>query len=303
MVNRHAPTQTSGTRGRKGDRPGSPHRFNAQVADAFRECAELLKLQKANPFRINAYVRAAATLESLDFDVRELLDAEGVEGLVRLQSIGRGLASSIEEIARTGHLSLLDRLRGESAPEERFRSIPGVGPKLAETIHDTLNVDSLEALEVAAHDGRLEAVPGIGKRRAAAIRAGIAALLGRRRGPMDEPRSAPAVDLLLDVDREYRDKAAAGKLPKIAPRRFNPDNEAWLPILHADRESWHFTALFSNTARAHELGRTDDWVVLYYYDGDHQEGQCTIVTETHGPAAGRRVVRGREAECRRLHGA
>mgnify|MGYP001139543988 FL=1 len=90
MVTRPAPTQTSGTRGRKGDQPGSPHRFNAQVAAAFRECADLLKLQKANPFRINAYVRAAATLESLDFDVRELLDAEGVEGLVRLQSIGRG---------------------------------------------------------------------------------------------------------------------------------------------------------------------------------------------------------------------
>ena len=163
-------------------------------------------------------------------------------------------------------------------------------------------VKKLEALEVAAHDGTLETVPGIGERRADAIRAGIAALLGRTRGRTMRPEAAPGVDTLLDVDRLYRDRAAAGKLPKIAPRRFNPDNEAWLPILHTDRDGWHFTALFSNTARAHELGRTDDWVVLYYYDGDHREGQCTIVTETHGPAAGRRVVRGREAESRRVHG-
>ena len=48
--------------------------------------------------------------------------------------------------------------------------------------------------------------------------------------------------------------------------------------------------------RAHELGRTRDWVVIYYYDEDHREGQNTVVTETHGPRRGERVVRGRERE-------
>ncbi len=161
-------------------------------------------------------------------------------------------------------------------------------------------MDTLEALEVAAHDGRLAAVPGIGARRAAAIRAGLSALLmrtGARRRPGNE---SPSVAILLDVDREYRKCSADGKLPKIAPKRFNPEEIAWLPILHADRDKWHFTALFSNTARAHELGRTNDWVVVYYYDGDHQEGQNTIVTETSGSMKGERVVRGREAECRAL---
>jgi DNA polymerase (family X) len=55
-------------------------------------------------------------------------------------------------------------------------------------------------------------------------------------------------------------------------------------------------ALCSNTALAHRLGRTRDWVVIYYYDGDHREGQCTVVTETRGALAGERVVRGRELE-------
>jgi putative hydrolase len=104
--------------------------------------------------------------------------------------------------------------------------------------------------------------------------------------------------MLLDVDREYREKAADGKLPTIAPRRFNPEGQSWLPVLHAQHAGWHFTALFSNTAQAHRLGTLRDWVVIYFYDDEHAEGQHTVVTETRGPLAGRRVVRGREAECK-----
>jgi hypothetical protein len=68
-------------------------------------------------------------------------------------------------------------------------------------------------------------------------------------------------------------------------------------VLHTERSGWHFTALYSNTGRAHQLRRTRDWVVIYFYDGDHRERQRTVVTETHGPLEGRRVVRGSEADC------
>jgi hypothetical protein len=108
----------------------------------------------------------------------------------------------------------------------------------------------------------------------------------------------PPVALLLDVDRQYRRAAAAGRLPRIAPRRFNPSGEAWLPILHTEREAWQLTALFSNTARAHELGATRDWVVVYFHTDTRGEGQRTVVTEARGVLAGRRIVRGREDECR-----
>ena len=107
----------------------------------------------------------------------------------------------------------------------------------------------------------------------------------------------PDVNVLLDVDAEYRRRAADGGLRRITPRRHNPEGRAWLPILHTEREGdWHFTALFSNTARAHELKKTDDWVVIFYEKEGHED-QCTVVTETHGPLKGRRVVRGREREC------
>ena len=95
----------------------------------------------------------------------------------------------------------------------------------------------------------------------------------------------------MDVDREYREKAEADELPKIAPRRFNPAGEKWLPILHTERDDRHYTVLFSNTARAHELGKTNDWVVLYFGDGSGEQ-QVTVVTGTSGPLKGKRVVRG-----------
>jgi hypothetical protein len=55
----------------------------------------------------------------------------------------------------------------------------------------------------------------------------------RRRRPAggeEEPSEQPSVAVLLDVAEEYRRKADAGKLRKIAPKRFNPEGEAWLPI-------------------------------------------------------------------------
>ena len=124
------------------------------------------------------------------------------------------------------------------------------------------------------------------------IRTALAERLGRPRlRQLRRTQQRPPVSLLLDVDRKYRERAGLGELRKIAPKRFNPTREAWLPILHTRREGWEFTALFSNTRLAHELGRTADWVIVYYHTNSSPEGQCTIVTETHGPLAGRRVVK------------
>jgi hypothetical protein len=90
-------------------------------------------------------------------------------------------------------------------------------------------------------------------------------------------------------------------LPLIQPRRFASDEGASLPIFHTQRGDWHFTALYSNTPRAHELGRTRDWVVIYFHADSEPEAQCTVVTEHFGPLRGLRVVRGREEESGRFH--
>jgi putative hydrolase len=259
--------------------------------------AELLDAQGANPFRVEAYRKAALTLRGLDRPVSVILEAEGIEGLDRLPGIGPVLARAIRDLVASGRLPMLERLRGESDPAALLASVPGIGTKLAERLHHDLGIATLEDLEAAAFDGRLENVAGVGRKKITGIRDSLASRLGRTRRPAaNARREEPPVSELLDVDREYRSRALAKELPRIAPRRFNPRREAWLPILHTERDRRHYTALFSNTARAHALGRTRDWVVLYA-DGERGERQWTVVTGFSGELRGKRVVRGREPEC------
>jgi Holliday junction resolvasome RuvABC DNA-binding subunit len=275
---------------------------NARIAQRLNEMATLREAQRDNPYRVAAYRRAAETVALSPRSLRAVFEAEGARGLDALPGIGPRIAASIVELLETGHWRQLDRLRGEADPEVLFCSIAGVGSVLARRLHDELNVDTLEALELAAHDGRLQSLPRIGARRADAIRAALTQLLDRTRArrrqhPVTTAEHEPPVQVLLDIDSEYRRGAAAGTLPTIAPRRFNPGKVTWLPVLHTAHGDWHITALYSNTARAHELERVHDWVVLYCEDPAHAEHQYTVVTAQHGPWAGCRVVRGREPDC------
>jgi Holliday junction resolvasome RuvABC DNA-binding subunit len=272
------------------------HHLNAQIAERLRFMADLRAQQGDNGFRVRAYRRAADTLEALEAPVDAVLAQKGRAGLIALEGVGAGIAGAIAEMVSTGRWAQLERLEGVLEPEQLFRSLPGIGPKLAERLHDGLEIETLEQLEMAAHDGRLERIDGIGARRAASIRAMLNERLGGRRiRRRAEP--TPSVAALLGVDAAYRRRAAAGDLRMITPRRFNPKNEAWLPVMHIDRGRWHFTALYSNTARAHQLGKLKDWVVVYFHTANSPESQATIVTETRGLLKGRRVVRGREQDC------
>lgn len=279
-----------------------PRDWNRWIAARLRDAAGLLEQQGANSFRINAYYRAAETLEELDSDIRQIHENDGVAGLIALPNIGRSIAAAIVEMLQTGRWLQLERLRGSLDPAMLYQTIPGIGPELAEEIVSHLHTDTLEALETAAYDGRVAQVPGIGIRRATAIRQALASMLQRRRtGRKSSDARMPQVGVILDVDREYREKAEAGKLALIQPRRFASDEGASLPIFHTQRGDWHFTVLYSNTPRAHELGRTRDWVIIYYHGDDEPEGQCTVVTEHFGPLRGLRVVRGRETESGQVH--
>lgn len=267
---------------------------NAEIAEPLDAVATLLEAQRANPFRIRAYRNVATVLRGLPISVCELYGEEGEPGLERIPQVGPGIARAIRDIITLGRLPMLDRLRGESSPEDLLAGIPGIGPALAERLHHELGVTTLEDLELTLHDGRLGALRGFGPRRLAAVSAALAERLTRR--PMHPPEPAPPIAELLSVDEEYRDRANRGDLTRIAPRRFNPEGRAWLPVLHTTRGDRHYTALYSNTGLAHRLGRTHDWVVIYT-DGGREERVATVVTMRTGPLAGRRLVRGRETEC------
>ncbi len=268
--------------------------FNSRMAAMFRRAATLLEAQDADSFRVLAYRNGADELETLTEPATQIYRRDGLWGLIALPTIGRSLALAIADVVDDGHWRWLDRLEGDTDPEKVLATLPTIGAKLAHRLHLELGVESLEDLERAVYDGRLGRLRGIGDKRWHAIRDSVVARLHSRRGHTgDGPRHPPfrpSVDLLLSIDRDYRTKADRNELVTIAPQRFNPTGARWLPVLHTTHEGHHFTAMFSNTARAHELGRTNDWVVIFADTAD--EDRWTVVTETHGPHRGERVVRG-----------
>ncbi len=274
---------------------------NAVISGVFEEVADLLQAQHADEYRVRAWRRAASLIAGHAVPLGELYRGEGIAGLEAMPGIGYRLARAVVEVLRTGTSSALERLRGDVRAAEVLTTVHGIAEVLAERIHHELGISTLEELRDAADDGRLARVKGIGPGRVERLQLSIQERLSNSQhaaaGAPSPHMPPPSVATLLEVDLVYRRRAADRTLPRIAPKRHNPTRDAWLPILHLEREGWSFSALFSNTALAHQLHKTSDWVVLHY-EHDHVHGQATVVTEWRGTLAGRRVVRGHEAQCR-----
>ena len=62
--------------------------FNARIAAKLRDMADVLEQQEASAFRVSAYRRAAATLDTLGEGVDIIFAREGREGLKALPGVG-----------------------------------------------------------------------------------------------------------------------------------------------------------------------------------------------------------------------
>lgn len=301
---------------------------NEQLAGNLEKVSNLLSAQGADRFRVEAYHRAAETLRRLERPAWQIYQVEGVEGLDKLPGVGRSIARALQQLIRGGRWSLLHRLQGDDVAERAFASVPNIGPRLARRIHAALGIETLVELQAAAWDGRLAGIPGMGDKRVQAVRESLA---GRGRPsrpraitdfqqepPESERQREPGKEVddnvfdltdeigigeLLSVDAEYRTKAESNSLPRVTPRRFNPTAAAWLPVLHTQRGDHHYTALFSNTAHAHAMGTTHDWVVIYLENHQQrgQHGRWTVITSRLGKLKGKRIVRGRENDCAKYY--
>jgi len=162
---------------------------NAAVARIFRELADLLEIQGANPFRVRAYRNAARTIEELPEPVAELARA-GPKRLAELPGVGTDLGGKIVEIVQTGTLAALAEVTRE-LPKGlvALMRVRGLGPKKARALYDALGVSSLEELEEAARAGRIREIKGF----AAKTEQHILEELAARRGMGGEQRVPRAV--------------------------------------------------------------------------------------------------------------
>lgn len=146
---------------------------NAALSARFEQMAKLLELLGEDKFRVNAHARAARTLDSLAQDVGPL--AADRKALLELEGVGAKVADKIIEFVNTGaiqeHIELLARVPPGLLD---IMQIPGVGPKTAKAMWDTLNVTSIDTLKRAIADGTILQVPRMGEKAVQKILAGIA---------------------------------------------------------------------------------------------------------------------------------
>jgi DNA polymerase (family 10) len=136
---------------------------NADIAAAFGEIADRLEIEDANPFRVRAYRNAARMVGELGRSVRAMIE-QGAD-LDALPGVGPDLAGKMREIVATGRCALLERLRKELPPTiTELLALPGIGPKRVRALHHELDVQTIEQLHQAAQQGRIQTIPGFGRK-------------------------------------------------------------------------------------------------------------------------------------------
>jgi DNA polymerase (family 10) len=201
---------------------------NTELADRFELLADLLELDGADAFRLAAYRRAAGRIRETAVSVAEL----ALSGkATRLSGIGGTIEQKIVELAQTGDLAALAKLRGRIPPGlVEVMHIPGLGPKTARRLWQELGVGSAEDLRTAAEAGRLRALPGLGPKTEERVLAHLAAppasartervLLGRAlpfvEQVVEELRAHPAADRVSEAGSVRRRVETVKDLDVIA---------------------------------------------------------------------------------------
>lgn len=200
---------------------------NADIAAAFDQIADLLELQDANPFRVRAYRNAARLISELKLDLAAAVTAG--KPLPKLPGVGADLAAKIEELARTGRLAALERLRRQvPAGVTELLRLPGLGPKRVRALYERLHVHTPEQLLRAARDGRIRELPGFGAKTESRIAEAVAARLaaGKRfklavaaqyaAQLIDYLRGAPALEEIVAAGSLRRAKETVGDIDLLA---------------------------------------------------------------------------------------
>ena len=144
---------------------------NREIAGVLFNISTILKEQRANPYRIRAYRRAAQNILRARHSVAERAAAGEPLGI---PSLGKRLTAKITQLAVDGHCDFYDELCGDlPGAEQRLLKVQGIGPLLARRVAKDLHAQEADDLIRRAASIGLQQVWGIGPKRAAAILEGI----------------------------------------------------------------------------------------------------------------------------------
>ncbi len=135
--------------------------INREIAERFDRIADLLELDQANPYRVQAYRRAAGIIRTYRRNLAEMVTKQ--EDLTEIPGVGPDTAAKIREIVLTGSSHFLDKIQ-ERVPAglQRLQRIPGLGPRRIRQLYDQLGVKTLTQLRQAARHHRIRRLNGFG---------------------------------------------------------------------------------------------------------------------------------------------
>ncbi len=145
---------------------------NITIARLLDETAALLEIDAADPFRVRSYRRAAEAVEQQTQPLSGMI--EDPKRLTAIAGIGKGMASNILDLVKTGSMPLRDELLTKYRPTmlELLR-LPSMGPKTVALLWSALQVSSIDELETAAKAGHLSKLPRMGQKQIDKILKGI----------------------------------------------------------------------------------------------------------------------------------
>jgi DNA polymerase (family X) len=148
---------------------------NKQISAGLMELADLLEISGENAFKVNAYRRAARTVENSRFPIAEQLDR-----LEELPGIGKGTAGVIEEMVATGSIRLLEELKQALPPRlPELLKLPGLGPRSIHTLYQKLDIKNIAELKEAAEKQKIRSLAGFGPKKEQKILEAIAQFQNR----------------------------------------------------------------------------------------------------------------------------
>jgi DNA polymerase (family X) len=134
-------------------------RMNDEIAALFQEYADLTAITGGDAFRVRTYEKAARSVAGYPEDISQLNES----GMRQIPNVGASIAAKIEEQLRTGAIHQLEELRAKvPAGVRRLTTIPTLGPKKAMELYQELGIDSVDALQEAIRNGKLDGLRGFG---------------------------------------------------------------------------------------------------------------------------------------------
>lgn len=144
---------------------------NRELAGIFDRIADILEFKGDLVFKVNAYRRAARTLEGMAEDV----EAVCRQGRLReFPGIGQAIADKIVEYLDTGSMAKYQEVK-KLAPAGLvdLLQVQSLGPKTLALLHRELKVRDQASLKKVLESGAAAELPGLGAKKVANILRGL----------------------------------------------------------------------------------------------------------------------------------